>query len=196
MADIPRRVVTGHDDHGKAIVIEDRPCPNVHTNPERPGYRMSSVWQTGSPLIVRAREPDPTLGPHRLPPPDGGTVIRITEFPPDTMQAVDADKARAIFAAMGGKDTLSPKRQQPHALMHRTKTVDFGLVLEGEIVLVLDDSEVRLHAGDIVVQRGTNHAWSNRSAAPCRMAFILVDAHFDPQLETSIATFDSGGVPG
>jgi hypothetical protein len=195
MTHITRRVVTGHDSDGKAIVVEDGPCPNVFTNPNRPGYRMSSVWQTISPLVIQAREPDPTLGPHRLPPPEGGTVIRITEFPPDTMQHVDPEKAKALFAAMGGRDTLSPKRKQPHALMHRTSTVDFGLVLDGEIVLVLDDSEVPLRTGDVVVQRGTNHAWSNRSTKSCRMVFILVDAEFAPALEASIARFDSGDSP-
>jgi mannose-6-phosphate isomerase-like protein (cupin superfamily) len=150
------------------------------------------VWQTARDVVVDAVEPDPTGGPHRLPPPDGGTVFRITEFPPDTMQSADAARAREIFAAMGGEHTLSPKRQQPHALMHRTRSVDYAIVLEGEIVLVLDDSEVALRAGDVVVQRGTNHAWSNRSGAPCRMAFVLVDAQLAPALASAIAAFDDG----
>jgi uncharacterized cupin superfamily protein len=67
-------------------------------------------------------------------------------------------------------------------MMHRTETIDYAIVLVGEIDLVLDDSVVRLHAGDVVVQCGTNHAWSNRSGAPCTIAFILIDGAFEPEL--------------
>jgi uncharacterized cupin superfamily protein len=66
--------------------------------------------------------------------------------------------------------------------MHRTETVDYGVVMEGEIVLVLDDSEVALKRGGVVIQRGTNHAWANRSDRVCRMLFVLVDGQFDPSI--------------
>ena len=69
-------------------------------------------------------------------------------------------------------------------MMHRTESIDYALILSGEITMLLDDEEVLLKTGDVVVQCGTNHAWSNRSNAPCLVAFILIDGRFDPQLET------------
>ena len=98
-------------------------------------------------------------------------------FPPDeTFRGkVGAKEVEAFFRAMGspGASTYSP--QAPHPYMQKTRTLDFCLVLEGEITLVLDTTEVHLKAGDTVVQRGTNHAWSNRSDRPCRIAFSLHD---------------------
>jgi uncharacterized cupin superfamily protein len=73
-------------------------------------------------------------------------------------------------------------------MLHRTETIDYALILSGEITMLLDDEEVLLKAGDVVVQCGTNHAWSNRSNAPCLIAFILIDGEFDPQIETKFKT--------
>ena len=74
--------------------------------------------------------------------------------------------------------------------MHRTRTVDYGIVLAGEVYLVLENAETRLQPGDIVIQRGTNHAWDNRSDAAARMAFILVDAEFDPELTSRVTNLE------
>lgn len=104
---------------------------------------------------------------------------------------MDADRAREVLKTVGlAHDT---HRVQPgrHPLMHRTQSIDYGIVLEGEIVLVLDDQEVTLRAGDVVVQRGTIHAWNNRSDAPCRIAFILIDGRFDPVLAAAIEHYDA-----
>lgn len=181
-----RRVVTGHDASGRAIVLEDGPAPAILTNPARPGYFSAQIWATQeTPVPIAATEADPTTQKLTLEPPADGTVIRVIQFPPEdaTVRKIDAAGARAIFAAIGSDKASTFKPGGPHPLMHRTESVDYGIVLEGEITLVLDDSEVVVRAGDIVVQRGTNHAWSNRSVKPCRVAFILIDGRFDPALK-------------
>lgn len=82
---------------------------------------------------------------------------------------------------------LPPRPDGRPATMHRTQTIDYGLVLEGEIWSILDDSERLLKAGDIIIQRGTDHAWENRSDKPCRMAFILLAGEFDEVLQAQLA---------
>ena len=172
-----RRVVTGHDARGKAVVVSDGEPPSVLTTPKRPGYWQRQVWVTRETPAAINGEVDPTVGFAQLLPPANGSVIRVIEFPPDAtfIHNVDAEAARATFAAMGAEHVSTHGEKPPHPLMHKTKTVDYGIVLSGEITMVLDDSETHLQAGDIVIQRGTNHAWSNRSDEPCRMAFILID---------------------
>ena len=115
---------------------------------------------------------------HTIEPPVGGSVCRIVTFPPDaTWQGkVGAKEVEAFFAAMGSPAASTYGTSAPHPYMQRTRTLDFCLVLEGEITLVLDTAEVPLRAGDTVVQRGTHHAWSNRSDKPCTIAFSLHDA--------------------
>jgi uncharacterized cupin superfamily protein len=104
-------------------------------------------------------------------------VCRIVTFPPDDAfrGKVGAAEVQAFFAAMGSPQASTWSPNAPHPYMQKTRTLDFCLVLEGEITLVLDTTEVHLKAGDTVVQRGTNHAWSNRSSRPCRIAFSLHD---------------------
>jgi len=171
-----RRIVTGHDARRKAVVISDADATNVVRPSHRPGVAIHNIWVIdGAPAPVEGPEEttDRTIG---LLPPTRGSVFRVIEFPPeqDWIGSVDRDAAKAAWESIGAGhvgDTAAP----PHPLMHRTDTVDYALCLEGEIVLVLDDSEVLVRAGDTVVQRGTNHAWSNRSDAVCKMMFVLVD---------------------
>lgn len=122
---------------------------------------------------------DPVTEAMGLEPPAGGTNFRIVEFGPEReyLSNVDAANARAAFAALGGAAHTSTAKNAPHPFMHRTRTVDYAIVLSGEIVLVLDDEEVVMRAGDVCIQRGTNHAWSNRSDRTCVMAFVLIDAN-------------------
>jgi quercetin dioxygenase-like cupin family protein len=112
-------------------------------------------------------------------------VIRVSEIPPESeaVRNFDAGAAKKIFASMGQVDASTFKEGGRHPLMHRTETIDYGIVLSGELTLILDDSEVLLKAGDMVIQRGTNHSWSNRSDKPCIIAFILVDGKFEPGME-------------
>lgn len=157
---VPRRVVTGHDASGTSVVVFDGPVP-VHRVLAEDGVAFFEIWQTDSaPAAIAAIEPsEPTERTLRVPPEPMGTKIRINEFQP------------------GHLDTRG--LQSP---VHRTESIDYGIVLEGEIVLVLDESEVTLRAGDVVVQRGTDHAWANRGDEVARVAFVLVDGEFTPEL--------------
>ncbi|HLF22280.1 MAG TPA: cupin domain-containing protein [Burkholderiales bacterium] len=181
-----RRIVTGHDASGRAVVSEDGPAPTVLTNPARGDYFSAQVWAThATPIPIAATEPDPTAHKLTLEPSRNGSVIRVIQFPPEdaSIHKLDAAGARALFAAIGSDKASTFKPGGPHPLMHRTESVDYGIVLGGEITLVLDDSEVTVRAGDVLVQRGTNHAWSNRSGKSCRIAFILIDGRFDAALK-------------
>ena len=179
-----RRIVTGHDADGKAIVSDDGPAPAVIANPKRPGYYLTQIWATTENPATVGNTDDPTLAPLALAPPPEGSVIRIIEFPPEhgSLSTFDQKSAEEAFAAIGGQTHSTFRPGALHPMMHRTETVDYGIVLEGEIVLVLDESEVTVRAGEVVVQRGTNHAWSNRSNLPCRVAFILLSGKFSDDL--------------
>ena len=187
-----RRVVTGHDKSGKAIVISDGLAPAVRTNPLRPGHISVDLWKTAAaPVVLTPEEPDPTLGPKQIHPPRQGTIIRISEIAPETeaIRSLDPEKAREVFKSMGNEGASTFGRGGRHPFMHRTETIDYAVVLSGEIVLLLDDKDVQLKAGDVVIQRGTNHAWSNRSDKPCRMLYVLMDGEFAPE---RAAMFEKG----
>ena len=160
---MPRRIVTGHDPNGKSVILSDGQPPNELKIAER-GVSFFELWNTqASPAPLSSTEAEPTDGPIELAPKPNGTVVRILDFSPG-------------FSQKGG---IRP-------FMHRTETVDYGIVLEGEIFLLLDDSEVHLRAGDVVIQRGTDHAWENRSEGLARMAFVLIDAGFSEELKQSL----------
>lgn len=170
-----RRIITIDDEAGKSKAIADGPAPDVYTDPARPGYSATRIWVTDrTPARIRGVR-ETVDAPHAWEPPPRGSVCRVVTFPPDEgyRGRVGAREVQAFFAAMGspGASTYSPAA--PHPYMQKTRTLDFCLVLEGEITLVLDTAEVELKAGDTVVQRGTNHAWSNRSDRPCVIAFSL-----------------------
>lgn len=183
------RVVTGHDAEGKAIVASSGPLPTVAEIAAIPGTVFHEVWCTsGAPALVD-NGPDPSIGALMLPPPKQGTRIRFVDIPPDTAEFLEhgASKMKDAFAQIGDEKASTVKAQSPHPLMHRTESVDYGIVIEGEMTLVLDDSEVLLKPGSVVVQRGTNHAWANRSGKPCRMLFILVDGRYEPSIAAALS---------
>lgn len=189
MTGVVRRVVTGHDAQGKAVVLSDGPAPFVHTIPIRPGYFSTDIFRTSEmPAQVHASTPETTLGPRRQLPTSGGTVLRINHFPPDSQSlgAMDVEASRRLFDALGNSAGSTFATTGRHPLMHRTETIDYAIILAGEITMLLDDSEVVLRAGDILVQCGTNHAWSNRTNAPATVAFILIDGRYDPDLKASL----------
>jgi len=175
------RVVTGHDADGKAIVASEGPLPTVAEIRAIPGTVFHEVWSTPSTPAPVDNGADPTIGPLTLPPPKQGTRIRFVDIPPDSAEflAHGAARMKDAFAQIGDEHASTVKAQSPHPLMHRTESVDYGIVIEGELMLVLDDSEVLLKPGSVVVQRGTNHAWANRSGKPCRMLFVLVDGRYE-----------------
>lgn len=180
-----RRVVTGHDTNGKAVVISDGEPPLVLTNPARPGYVSTDIWRTSAtPTPVVSEHPEPTLGPRRQMPEKNGTVFRINRVMPEgaEIRNMNPEQSKKLFAALGNEQASTFGKNGRHPLMHRTQTIDYVLILSGEIYCVLDDSEVLLKAGDTMIQCGTNHAWSNRSNVPCDIAFVLIDGEFAPEL--------------
>lgn len=179
-----RRVVTGHDGSGKAIVLSDGTCASIRTHPNRPGHRSTDVWKTTDmPVPITREEPDPTLGPRDFVP-SMGTKIRISEIPPEpeSFRSLTPEQAREFFKEGGNPQASTFAHGGRHPFMHRTESVDYAVVLEGEITLLLDDTDVVLRAGDVVIQRGTSHAWSNRSGKITKMLYVLIDGRFDPAL--------------
>ena len=184
------RVVTGHDASGKAIVTSNGRPPVVIELAAAPGVVFHEIWNTaGSPAPIGNHD-DPTLGPLTLTPPPGGTRVRFVDFPPENAEAPaqDASQIHAAFSQIGDAGASTVKSDSPHPMMHRTETVDYGVVLEGAITLVLDDSQVELAQGSVVVQRGTNHAWANRSGARCRMMFVLIDGRYDAATASALGS--------
>jgi uncharacterized cupin superfamily protein len=172
-----RRVVVV-DENDRSKVIADGPTPDVRTDPARPGFFSARMWVTDrTPIALKNLRESLDL-PHALEPPPGGSVCRILAFPPDAAFRgnVGRKEVEAYFAAMGAPHASTYAPGAPHPYMQKTRTLDLCLVLEGEITLVLDTEEVELKAGDTVVQRGTNHAWSNRSEKPCVVAISSHDA--------------------
>jgi mannose-6-phosphate isomerase-like protein (cupin superfamily) len=152
-----RRIVTGHQADGTSVVLSDgRPPRYEHFG----DLTYIEVWRskTAPAVLASGMATEPTDGPLTLAQP-GGSVFRLVDYLP---------------ASMGGHRTP----------MHRTATLDYCIVLQGEIVLILDKSEVMLKAGDVVVQQGANHAWENRSNRLARIAFVMLDATFSPALRS------------
>jgi quercetin dioxygenase-like cupin family protein len=168
-----RRVVTGHDGRGRSVILSDGPSPHVLTLPGRPDFALTNLWVTDRAPASNAGRADAAARPVVLEPPRSGTIFRVVEFPPD--RAAGGFDRKAAFAAMGAGHAMDPDASR-HPGMHRTDTVDYALVLSGEIWALMDEGETLLRAGDTLVQRGTNHAWSNRGDQPCLVAFILVSA--------------------
>lgn len=155
----PRRVVTGHDASGRSVVLSDSTPPQHHAiQGPAVGADFFEMWNVPQPvpLLTSSEAREPTEREFTIMPVAGHLLRIIDIYPPH----------------MGGKRTV----------MHRTKTLDYAVVIEGEVVLVLDDSEVTLRASDVVVQRGTDHAWENRSDRIARMAFFHIDAQFSDEL--------------
>jgi hypothetical protein len=146
------------------------------------------------PAPIDAQYEEPTLKHKDTAPPKNGTVIRFVDMPPEGPDGpvFDKDQARELFSAVGLAENAEHHKPGRHPLMHRTESIDYGIVLSGEIVLLLDDGEVLLREGDVVVQRGTIHAWTNRTDRICRMAFILTDGRFDPDLARKFEQIDAG----
>ncbi|MFN4095835.1 MAG: cupin domain-containing protein [Sphingomonas sp.] len=182
-----RRVVTGHDASGRAIIQEDGAAPRVQQIGGPSGPMFHEIWNTQqTPVLLDAASGEPHEDGIKLAPPKGGTRIRVLDIPPesDEIRTMSPEEAQAHFAEVGAGEASGHHGEgSRHALMHRTETIDYGIVLEGELVLIMDEGETTVRAGDIVIQRGTNHGWSNRSDANCRIAFILIDGEFAPELK-------------
>lgn len=169
-----RRVVTGHDKNGRATVIMDSDATSILQRPNRPGVTLTNLWQVDSTPAQMERSDDPVEGPLILHPPKNGSIFRIVQFDPEDPEVLAKLDGKAAFAEMGAASNVVEDARHP--FMHRTDSVDYAVILTGEIYMMMDDEDYLLKAGDTVVQQGTNHAWSNRGTEPCLIAFILVDA--------------------
>jgi quercetin dioxygenase-like cupin family protein len=166
-----RRIVTGHDAEGKAIVVLDAPLQAKQRSTG--GNGMTLLWVTSESPANVSGSADRSQGHAGVPPPANGTIFRIVDFAPAAPHATPVDHHQ-ILLSMG----IDPATQghPRHANTHRTRTIDYALVLDGEIDMLLDDTEVHVKSGDVLVQQATNHALVNNGTKPCRIAFILIDS--------------------
>jgi len=189
-----RRIVTGHDQNGKAMVVQSGGLPHVTRPIAQPGLAFHEIWNTNAmPMQIGFNEPEPTDQHRDTAPPESGTIIRIVDIPPEGPDGPDFDKAqaKAVFDAVGLGENADHTTAGRHPLIHRTQSIDYGYVISGEVTLLLDEDAVDLVAGDVVIQRGTIHAWANRSDAICRMLFVLTDGTFAPDLVAAQAAQDA-----
>lgn len=168
-----RRVLTGHDAEGRSTFIADGPAPNVKEMTAITGLALTDLWETGAAPASNTGDKDAAERPVRLEPPKNGTILRIVEFPPDSAWRGATD-GKAGFKAIGAGHAQDKSSSDP--MMHKTSTVDYIIVLKGEITAIMETGEKLLRAGDILVQRGTNHSWSVRGNEPCIVAAVLVSA--------------------
>ena len=173
MDDAIRRVVTTNDETGKAIVLFDSLDPHKIVR-EKTGIISRVMWVSDSiPANISVKD-DPTKRPVGIAPPPSGSVLRIVDFPPLPPDLeISPDWMQSM---VGGAHAPQDARPPRHPMMHRTRSLDYAIVLSGEIDMLLDDSTVHCKAGDVIVQQGTNHGWVNRGSDTCRIAFVLIDA--------------------
>lgn len=168
-----RRVVTGHNGKGQSVFVSDGHATNVKVMESMPGLALTDLWETTSAPASNAGNADAAARTVQLEPPKNGTILRIVEFPPDRIWRSGAN-ARDAFASIGAGH--APVKDSDDPMKHKTATVDYIIILKGEIYAIMDEGETLLTAGDILVQRGTNHSWSVRGEEPCVLAAVLVSA--------------------
>lgn len=177
MAIKTRRIVTGHDKDGKSVVLKDGDAEGVWFL-ETAGFTVTALWMTeDTPADISGTE-DAAEKEVAVGPPENGSIFRTVEFPPvvDGGKSIDAAK---LAEDMGiPRDTANMR----HPFMHRTQSIDYALCLRGSITMLLDDTDVEISAGDVVVQRGTDHAWVNNGTESCLMAFVLIGANKPTEL--------------
>jgi hypothetical protein len=177
-----RCVVTGHDNEGHSIIVADGPATRVYDDLGEEGLVFHELWHTTeTPARIDRDQRRADESALSLSPPNGGVRLRVLDIPPER-EGADMDE---VFGSIGAADAKVDSDR--HRSFHRTETVDFGIVLAGELVLLMDDGETTVGEGEVVVQRGTNHGWANRTDRPCRIAFVLIDGRFVPGLEADPA---------
>lgn len=162
-----RRIVTGHDAAGNSVILSDGVPPQNHAmTKDRIGADFIEIWNSPDPVPTLTSTPpdwpdaEPSLRPFTIMPTSGHLIRQIVLQP----------------ASAGGQKTV----------MHRTRTLDYATVIEGEVVLHLTGSSVTLGPGSVVVQAGTDHAWENQSDAETRMLFVHIDAEFSDELRARL----------
>jgi hypothetical protein len=169
-----RRIVTGHDAEGNSIIVSDGLAPNLVQPAATPNMAMIDLWETtGSPA---SNEGNVDAADRKMPlsPPKSGTILRILHLPPEKER--DFSKVGEVFAQWGERHVLGKAKPKRYPTFHETNTIDYAIVLEGEVWALMDIGETLMKQGDILIQRGTHHAFANRSDKPVRIAFVLIDA--------------------
>lgn len=171
-----RRIVTANNAQGRSYILSDTELPPGEVKPGEPMRAVLWVTESAPASNEGTHDPVPDGNHPRIAPQHrGGTVFRITDFPPERTHPRDPQE----LIDRGAK--VTPDRTAINPGFHDTDTIDYAIVLEGEIYAMLDEGETLMRAGDVLIQRGTYHAWSNRSDSLCRMAFILIDAEPLPE---------------
>jgi mannose-6-phosphate isomerase-like protein (cupin superfamily) len=168
-----RRVVTTVDTAGKAVVLFDGDNPVKIVRPNRATVSRL-IWTTDQTPADISGTVDRGAINSGIAPPDSGSVFRIVDIPP-TPPEIDRLDPSYLQNSLGDHATTRG-RPPRHPLMHRTRTIDYAIIMQGEIDMLLDEEEIHLKAGDVLIQQGTNHAWVNRGKEPCRIAFVLIDS--------------------
>lgn len=169
-----RRVVTGRDDNGRSTILSDGPATSVKEMESMPGLVLTDLWETFGTPADNSGSKDAADRPVHLEPLYGGTIFRMVEFPPDAVWRSGAIGAEA-FASIGASTAHDHESLDP--MRHKTATVDYLVVIKGEMHAIVDEGEVLLTPGDTFIQRGTVHSWSVRGDEPCLIAAVLVSAH-------------------
>jgi quercetin dioxygenase-like cupin family protein len=172
-----RRIVAAINADGKSYIAEDGPPRAVRENPARPGVRVSNLWATfDSPAPLDAVDRSTEM--KGIMPPVRGTFIKTIDYPPYSEQGADAARTTPFTSHQPGQHEPGVRRiaGARHPGMHETDTIDYAIVLFGEIYALVDEGETLMKAGDVLIHRGTSHAWDNRSDKPARVLFVLVDA--------------------
>jgi mannose-6-phosphate isomerase-like protein (cupin superfamily) len=172
-----RRYVTGHDKDGKAIVAFDDHAPNAVPLKGWPGAGVTEVWVTGEMPVNNMGREDQSLRPLRHDPTPSGTIFRVVEIPPESSSTIDTEET---FRQLGSGNKPTAEDQAKHPTMHKTNSIDYLVVISGEMWMVMEKGEVLLRPGNCIVRRGTNHAWKNKGDNPCLLAAVLIDAHSAP----------------
>ena len=170
-----RRIVTGHNAAGKSVFIMDGEAPHVFQRNTGSAF-VTELWETTATPADNRGNADAIQRGFRLPPPKSGSVFRIIDYPPDKerLAALTAEREKPDDGT--GRAQALDRGNPRHAGFHKTNSIDYAIVLKGEIYALMDVGEVLLKAGDVLIQRGTNHAWSNRTDAIATICFVLIDA--------------------
>jgi len=171
-----RRIVTIDREPGKSVIVSDGASPDVRTDPARPGFALHRVWvlETHPAPIV----PESLQLPYVLVPPPKGTTLNVLTLPPDAdwQGQAGVEQAKAFYASLGESAIATCGSIPGHPYSHKSLTVDFLVVTEGAITLVLETGETTLQAGEIGVVRGGNYALANHTGAPAVVAVASHDA--------------------
>lgn len=168
-----RRIVTGHNSDGKSVILFDDKGLNVTHIPSWEGLYVTELWVTSEMPINNHGEEDRSLRPMKHDPDPSGTIFRLVEIPPESKTTFNAS---GIFTELGSSNKPTDADSARHPTMHKTDSIDYLVVISGEMTMEMEEGSTLLKQGDCIVQRGTLHAWVNTSDQPCLIAAILVDA--------------------